>query len=234
METQMNSNITNDNFTCPFCNSVFYLDHSTFSSDIFSFDTLGTNISYASNKSEEIQLNMYRCPSCKQVTVKTIGLGKQYENEITNIYPKSLAKQLPHFIPSVIIEDYQEAYSILNLSPKASATLSRRCLQSIIRGFWKITNEKNLYDEIESVKDFVSPEVAKAMHSMRQLGNIGAHSEKDINKIIDVEPHEAEILIKFIEFMIEISYIQKHNTEELLNNVNNINSDKKTKKLTKS
>ena len=59
-----------------------------------------------------------------------------------NIKPQSHAKQFPSYIPQVIIADYKEACLIQSLSPKASATLARRCLQGIIRDFWKV-NERN-------------------------------------------------------------------------------------------
>jgi hypothetical protein len=48
---------------------------------------------------------------------------------------------LPDYIPEQIKDDYYEACSILNLSPKASATLARRCLQGMIRDFWGITKK---------------------------------------------------------------------------------------------
>ena len=54
------------------------------------------------------------------------------------LIPSSTAKTLPDYIPQQIRNDYQEACSIRNLSPKASATLSRRCLQGMIRDFWEI------------------------------------------------------------------------------------------------
>src|SRR6266542_6816273 len=51
------------------------------------------------------------------------------------LLPKSHAKVFPDYIPTGIIRDYEEACEIVNASPKASATLSRRCLLGIIRDF---------------------------------------------------------------------------------------------------
>ncbi|MEI8253036.1 MAG: hypothetical protein WCG25_04765 [bacterium] len=45
------------------------------------------------------------------------------------LLPVSEAKVLPDYIPDPIKQDYYEACRIRDLSPKASATLSRRCLQ---------------------------------------------------------------------------------------------------------
>ena len=52
------------------------------------------------------------------------------------LIPESDAKVFPDYIPQQIREDYVEASKIKELSPKASATLSRRCLQGMIRDFW--------------------------------------------------------------------------------------------------
>lgn len=36
---------------------------------------------------------------------------------------------------------------------------------------------------------------------VREIGNIGAHMEADINVIIDVDPDEAQILIDLVELL---------------------------------
>ena len=51
------------------------------------------------------------------------------------IYPSASYKNFPDYIPAAILEDYREACLIRDLSPKASATLSRRCIQGMIRDF---------------------------------------------------------------------------------------------------
>ena len=56
--------------------------------------------------------------------------------------PESDAKPQPEFIPEAIRQDYREACRIRDLSPKASATLARRCLQGMIRDFCAITRGK--------------------------------------------------------------------------------------------
>ena len=54
---------------------------------------------------------------------------------------------------------------------------------------------------------------------MRSIGNIGAHMEKDINVIVDVEPTEAAALVKLIEYLIEDWYVNKHEREEHLKGI---------------
>ena len=44
---------------------------------------------------------------------------------------------------------------------------------------------------------------------MRQIGNIGAHMQKDINLIIDVDPDEAQTLIELIETLFDEWYVER-------------------------
>ena len=71
------------------------------------------------------------------------------------LVPAAKMKILPDYVPEVIVADYKEACLIADLSPKASATLSRRCLQGMIRDFWGISRPK-LFQEIEAIKDKVA------------------------------------------------------------------------------
>jgi hypothetical protein len=51
------------------------------------------------------------------------------------LLPESSAIPQPDYIPLPLVTDYYEACRIRDLSPKASATLSRRCLQGMIRHY---------------------------------------------------------------------------------------------------
>jgi hypothetical protein len=104
------------------------------------------------------------------------------------------------------LDDYREACLIQDLSPKASATLSRRCLQGILRDFWQVKPGR-LVNEIDQIKDKVDPETWAAIDAVRTIGNIGAHMEKDISVIVDVDPNEAELLIGLVETLIREWYI---------------------------
>ncbi len=123
-----------------------------------------------------------------------------------SLLPRSKAQTFPAYVPKAVIEDYDEACLIKDLSPKASATLSRRCLQGIIRDFWQVKPGR-LVDEIEAIKTKLDPQTWGAIEAVRKVGNIGAHMEKDINLIVDVEPQEAELLIGLIEVLIKEWYI---------------------------
>ncbi|VVP26425.1 hypothetical protein PS876_04105 [Pseudomonas fluorescens] len=209
------------NWQCPFCGH---------NSTITNQNISGTNFKFGDNNKFEVDLMVtitsIVCPNpqCRDVTLKArfgrsgIVDGSYGVEEIFNdwtLRPDSLAMVFPDYVPSAIRQDYEEACKIRDLSPKASATLSRRCLQGIIRDFKGIV-KKRLVDEIEALRDEVDPDTWAAIDAVRQIGNIGAHMEKDINEIIDVEPSEAQLLIELIETLIKDWYVARNKRQEHL------------------
>lgn len=125
------------------------------------------------------------------------------------LVPAAEMKVLPDYLPGAVLTDYQEACLIATLSPKASATLARRCLQGMIRDFWSVKAGR-LVDEIEAIREKVDGETWEAIDAVRKIGNIGAHMETDINVIVEVDPGEAKLLIGLIETLVEEWYIARH------------------------
>jgi hypothetical protein len=66
-----------------------------------------------------------------------------------------------------------------------------------------------LVDEVEQIKDKVDLVTWDAIEAVRKLGNIGAHMEKDINVIVDVEPEEAGLLIGLVETLLKEWYVTR-------------------------
>lgn len=150
------------------------------------------------------------------------------------IRPESLAKRQPEYIPQAIREDYEEACRIRDLSPKASATLSRRCLQGMIRDFCGI-REKSLWHEVQKLQSLldannappgVTIESIEAIDAIRNIGNIGAHMEKDVNQIVSVDPEEAQIMIDLIESLFQDWYIEKNTREVRFKRVKDVATQK--------
>jgi hypothetical protein len=130
-----------------------------------------------------------------------------------NLQPSSSAIPQPEYIHEAIRQDYEEACSIIDLSPKASATLARRCLQGMIRDYWGITKSR-LVDEINALNGLVDKDTWSAIDAIRKIGNIGAHMEKDVSIIIDIDPPEAQLLIQLIEDLFQTWYVTRHEREE--------------------
>lgn len=158
------------------------------------------------------------------------------------LHPQGCAKPQPGYVPQALVEDYTEACLIRDLSPKASATLVRRCLQGMIRDFAKISKSR-LIDEIKALRTAVddgtadraiSIESVDAIDAVRGIGNIGAHMERDINEIIEVDPGEAQALIELVEMLFDEWYGARAKRQERLTKVLGIDSDKRAIKAAKS
>lgn len=158
--------------------------------------------------------------------------------EVWHLLPSSSAKPQPDFIPEPIRQDYYEACKIKNDSPKASATLARRCLQGMIRDFCSIT-KGTLFEEIKELERKieegtasrgVDDETIAAITAVRKLGNIGAHMEKDINVIVDVDPDEAQTLIELIEMLFADWYVARHKRQQRLAAIQEITASKEEQK----
>lgn len=119
------------------------------------------------------------------------------------------ARPLSEHVPSQVAEDYNEAYLIRSLSPKASATLARRALQGMVRGFFQVNDKRTLHAELEAIKDRCDDELYAAMMAVKSIGNIGAHPEKDASLMVDVEPGEAETLLDLIHLLDHEWYVSR-------------------------
>ncbi len=211
-------------WTCPFCDRDTTITY-TCATDHFNLQLdnadggryFATQLIVCPNpkcRKFALALSMYEYDkSADQYGRERWALGKFLRT--WNLIPPSSAKVFPGYVPKAVRDDYVEACLIKDLSPKASATLSRRCLQGIIRDFWKVPKGR-LVDEIEAIKDKTDALTWQAIDAVRKIGNIGAHMEKDINVIVDVEPNEAQKLIALIELLVKDWYVAKHEREERL------------------
>ncbi|MGA4583912.1 DUF4145 domain-containing protein [Enterobacter hormaechei] len=217
---------------CPHCDTAAFVEGDDFediSLELFTGDNL-----------HRYTLVGITCPnpSCLRASltlkihkIGSIG-GVQFpiENslQIRSLIPsgiKARAKSYPSYIPDSVLDDYKEACAIAELSPKAAATLARRCLQGMIRDFWKIEAD-TLNKEILAIEDKVDPMIWDAIDSIRKVGNIGAHMEKDINLIVDVNSEEANLLIEVIEMLLDDWYVARHEKQEKLKRIKDVASAK--------
>lgn len=226
------------NYTCPYCGH-----HSTITDpNKFSFwNHLFLNKSKLGDvgfKVIAITCPNQECQSLilvSQLTGSYYQYGDHHEGSIIKTWkllPESEAKVLPDYVPQAIQEDYYEACRIKDLSPKASATLSRRCLQGMIRDFWGISKGR-LIDEIDALEEKVDTDVWESIDAVRSVGNIGAHMEKDINIIIDVEPEEAQLLIGLIEQLVDDWYVSREDRKNRAQKLKDLAESKKKPPINK-
>jgi len=215
-------------FTCPYCGMTMSINKDTHSLQHPCFDTscgVYHTPARAGCFDSTVEIEFYKCPHCSEYTIFATGKGDAVEDVCMPIRPQSKAKQYPAYIPQPIREDYEEACAVLHLSPKASATLARRCLQGMIRDFWGIA-KATLYAEITELKGEIPADLWAVIDSLRQLGNIGAHMEKETNLIVEIDPDEAEKLIRLIELLMKEWYINREERRQLFGDILEINAEK--------
>lgn len=130
----------------------------------------------------------------------------------TLVRPKgTLRAPVPAEVPQAIQEDYSEACLVLAASPKASAALSRRCLQNILRQAAGV-KPSDLSKEIQQVLNSgrLPSEIAENIDAVRNIGNFAAHPSKDTNtgEIVPVEQDEAEWNLDVIESLFDFYFVQ--------------------------
>lgn len=216
-----------NSYLCPYCRATIPLTRDTLRAKKYCFDNLAYGGAYNPESPSLLELSIIQCPSCNEFIINIIGIGESVSDVDMMVRPLSNAIKFPDYVPLTIRQDYEEACAIQKLSPKSAATLLRRCLQAMIRDFWGIKNKKTLSKEIEALEDKVPAAQWKAIDAIRSIGNIGAHPERDINCIVDVEPGEVEKLIKLIEILIEQWYIDRHQQEQLYQDIQQISATKK-------
>jgi len=95
--------------------------------------------------------------------------------------PRRATPREPHpDVPTKYADDYREAAAILELSPQASAALSRRVLSHVLHDEGGYTN-RNLTDQINAFnRDEKHPEdIKEALHLVRDNGDFAAHVQRD-------------------------------------------------------
>ena len=117
---------------------------------------------------------------------------------------------VPSEVPPEFAEDYVEACLVLPDSSKASAALSRRCLQHILREKADV-KPSNLANEIQEALDkkLFPSYIAEVVDAVRNVGNFAAHptKSKQTGEIIDTEPGEAELNLDVIEALFDFYFV---------------------------
>jgi Domain of unknown function (DUF4145) len=127
------------------------------------------------------------------------------------VYPKSSQRPPPpKGVPADILADYLEACLVLADSPKASAALSRRCLQNFLRTVVQV-KASELRDEIQAVIDSnaLPSYIAENLNVVREIGNFAAHPNKSklTGVIVEVEPGEAEWNLDVLDSLFDFFFV---------------------------
>lgn len=208
---------------CPYCNIGIKLDvkgQVAYPNKDYSSTGLGYELVYGF------------CPECNEfVVMLRIGEYRWIDDagELVHvqqeqvIFPKFSARTTTPEIPTEYRDAFNEANAVLQVSPKASAALSRRLLQRILREEYRITR-RDLAKEIE---DFIQlpnlpTEIANAVDAVRNVGNFAAHPLKyqSTGEIVDVEIGEAEWLLDVLEALFDFTFVQPRRAQNRRDELN--------------
>lgn len=153
------------------------------------------------------------CPNCTKF-IAFLSAHRLKANERASermIYPPNAQRTLPPEVVEPHRSDFSEAVAVLPLSANASAAISRRCLQNILREKAGVTIG-DLSREIEQVlKAGTLPQaLAENLDAVRHIGNLAAHPVKDqhTGEVVSVEPGEAEWNIEVLEGLFDFYFVQ--------------------------
>ena len=140
------------------------------------------------------------CPVCGQLLID-LGLPGGPAGK-TIIWPNTKARPLPPEVQEPYASEFRQACEVLALSPMASAALSRRILQSVIRNICQI-KKPTLDQEIAELlsRKVLSSSLAGTVDAIRNFGNFAAHEQKHqvTGELLKVEDGEAEFCLDLLE-----------------------------------
>ena len=152
-----------------------------------------------------------RCPVCHECIILLKRVTPSHQLLSFMAYPSSSSRPIPPQVVDPYRQDFSEACKVLACSPKASAALSRRCLQTMLRDKAGTTS-KDLTDQIEEVINArkVPAHIAEDLQTMRSIGNFAAYPMKRTTAgvITDVEPGEAEWNLDVLESLFDFFFVQ--------------------------
>ena len=147
---------------------------------------------------------------CERCGQNTIWYGESI------IFPQTSIVEPPNIdLPEHIKDDYNEAASILNQSPKGAAALLRLAIQKLCESLGESgkdinTNIKNL------VANGLSPKVQEALDSVRVIGNESVHPGTiDLNDNREI----ANRLFKLVNFIATKLITELKEIDELYNSL---------------
>lgn len=192
---------------CPHCTVVIHPG--------FAHESIAQNgvISTEAKVGYRFQAATMTCPACRKAIIHLHKIKdmERFPSEILMVYPKKASRpDAPGEVPPDLAEDFNEACKVIADSPKASAALSRRCVQALLRqqGY----TQHDLAKAINAVlaAKVLPSSLAENLDAIRNIGNFAAHPIKDTNsgEIVPVEDHEAEWNLDVLEGLFDFFYVQ--------------------------
>jgi hypothetical protein len=178
-------------FNCPHCGA--YSDQKWFTACRFNVGHLGL--------ADIVELA--ECTYCENYSI-------WYKKQM--VYPYSKNALLPNFdLPDDIKADYEEARSIVSLSPRGAAAILRLAIQKLCKHLGEKGKDLNT-DIGELVKKGLPPRIQQALDIVRVIGNNAVHpGQIDLND----DPETAEKLFELVNLIADVMITQPKTIDKL-------------------
>jgi len=159
---------------------------------------------------ENIVVEYFRCPDpdCLNVDIRVTG-DEKWNNKEMWFHPVSTYKSYPH-IDKDVEKYYIESCAVLQFSPRASAALSRACLETVMTKEYKLTGNlsKQLNDfkiKVISGEIRIDPLFVDATDGIRKGGNASLHDELKY----EISNEEALQILNVLEMFLDEIYVNQ-------------------------
>jgi hypothetical protein len=128
------------------------------------------------------------------------------------VHPDSSTAPMPNSdLPDDIRQDFEEARSIINRSPRGAAALLRLCVQKLCAHLGE--SGKNINQDIAGlVKKGLNPRIQKSLDIVRVIGNEAVHlGELDLRD----DPDTAAQLAKLVNIIADVMITQPKHIDTL-------------------
>lgn len=185
-------------------------------------------------------LRQAKCPDCFRLIIECGEQKKSFKDTPTErgvkleiienpiefkiVFPFERKICIDERIPKDLRDGLNEAYSIIELSFRGAAAITRATLETFLVKHINVNIEKkNLHEKIEAVDwtKYGQPEVC---HAIRMCGNYGLHVEKDAV----VTQKEAVFAILKLKELFELHFIKLSEDAHILSQIQT--KDAKTRK----
>jgi hypothetical protein len=169
------------------------------------------------------QTTYMACPACRKAIINLHKLNGNVLIDEMMVYPKTVTRPLAaKEVPAVLSEDFNEACLVLGDSPKASAALSRRCLQQLLEFHGYLHKDLGKAISAALASNTLPGSLARNLDAIRNIGNFAAHPTKDTNSgtIVGVEPEEADWNLDVLEGLFDFYYVQPAIDQAKIDNLN--------------
>jgi hypothetical protein len=171
-------------------------------------------INYCTRSGHRLYVDAAGCPACGRVVLTARASAKPGASDDSidvQLWPDTVVRPVHPEVEAEaagLASDFREAVSVFSRSKKASAALSRRCLQFVLVHKGGVT-EKDLAKQIDQVLPSLPSSLAANVDAIRHVGNFAAHPMKSqtSGEIVDVEDGEAEWLLDVLEELFDFYYV---------------------------